>query len=149
MRKLLTIVGKCLIIFSLLWPVPMGFVIYPWFGYKIDMPMWGIKSGYWWPLLGILATGIGMCLIANYSAAPCDSKPKFKSTVFFNVFKVLGYGLLIILGFFLLVLLVVGLYYLFLTPLIEIAVPAIFGIGIVGFLLYVGIKYYKDRHNQL
>ena len=148
MRKLLTIIGKCLIVFSLLWPVPVGFVIYPLFGYKIDMPMWGIKAGYWWPLLGILATGILMCLIANYSSAPSNPRPKFKTTVLFNVFKIFGYGLLIILGFILLVLLVVGLYYLFLTPSIEISVPVMFGIGTVGYLLYIGIKYYKEKHNQ-
>lgn len=148
MRKFLTIIGKCLIVFSLLWPVPVGFIIYPLFGYKIDMPMWGIKAGYWWPLLGVLVIGIVMCLLANYRSLPYNPTPKFKATVLYNVTKVFGYGILAIIGFFLLVLFIVGLYYLFLTPLIEVSVPILFGTGIVGFLLYIGFKYYNERRNK-
>lgn len=142
--------GKCLILFSILWPVPFGFIMYPWFGYKIDMPMWGVERGYWWPLLIFLAIGILLCLISNYRSNTASQmhSARFKNTILGAAFKVIGYGGLAIIAFFIVSLLVVALYYLFLTPLIEYSVPIFAGIGIVGFLAYIGYLYYQNKKNE-
>ena len=144
------LVGKCLILFSILWPVPFGFIMYPWFGYKIDMPMWGIERGYWWPLLIFLALGILLCLISNYHSKTASQMrlAQFKNTILGTAFKVIGYGGLSIIAFFIVSSLVVALYYLFLTPLIEYSVPIFTGIGIVGCLTYIGYLYYQNKKNE-
>lgn len=142
--------GKCLILFSILWPVPFGFIMYPWFGYKIDMPMWGVKPGYWWPLLIFFALGVVLCLISNYHSKDASQmqSAQFKNTILWLAFKVLIYGGLTIMVFLIMVLLIVALYYLFLTPLIEYSVPIFAGIGIVGYLTFIGYSYYRNKKNE-
>ena len=73
---------------------------------------------------------------------------RFKKTILRTAFNVLGYGSLIIVTFLIVSLLVVALYHLFLTHLIEYSVPTLAGIGIVGYLTYIGFRYYKNKKNE-
>ncbi len=137
MKKALLLIGKGLVAFSLLWPVPFGFVLYPWFGYKIDMPMWGVKAGYWWPLLGVLALGIIMCTIASYKSRIIDGQLPYSRTPIAYLMKATLWSLAIIGGLILLALTIIAIYHLFFTSLIEISVPVGACIGVVGYLIYL------------
>lgn len=150
MRKLLMLLGKILIVFSLLWPVPFGFIMYPLFGEEIGMPMWGISRGYWWPLLSVLALGILLCLVSRYKSPTFEQiqKARFKETILARAFKFLEWGTLLIIGFFLVTLIILALYYLFFTPMLTISVPVCAAIGIVGFLIYVGCQHYNNNKNN-
>ena len=150
MRKTIMILGKCLIIFSLLWPVPFGFIMYPWFGYKIDMPMWGVERGYWWPLLIILVIGIMLCLLSRYKSRSADAmkKAQLKDTMLAKALKLLNWGTLLIIVFFLVTLVIIALYYLFFTPMIYISVPVCAAIGVSCFLVYLGVRHYNNHKDN-
>lgn len=104
MRKKLMLLGKSLITFCLLWPIPIGFAIYyliyrplcALFNWMAEtgaistdalnfmsstiltplggMPLWGISHGYWWLLLYIMAAGITFCLLSRYVSKGADKK---------------------------------------------------------------------------
>ena len=147
MRKALTIIGKALMLFGLLWPLPMGFIAYPIFEKIWDMPMWSVNHGFWWPVIGIFALGLIMCLFARYQAKRTDEELVFHyyDNPGFNLLKLVGWTLVAIGGFMLLVMLIIGLWWLFLTENIEWAVPMCAGIGIVGALIFYGVAYYKNH----
>lgn len=103
MRKKIMLLGKSLITFSLLWPIPVGLIIY-FLIYKPlcalfnwmaetgaisadvlnfisntilnplgEMPLWGISHGYWWPLLYVAIAGITLCLLSRYASKGYDN----------------------------------------------------------------------------
>lgn len=149
MQKALLIIGKALIICGPLFPVPLGWILYPWFGYKIDMPMWGIKVGYWTPMFYVMGFGLLLCFISRYKAKQnneLDNAPLYKSTITAYLHFLICGGLAIVGGFMLLTLLIVGFWYLFLTERILITIPILLGI----FLLWFGAGYYykhRDKDN--
>lgn len=142
--------GKCLIAFSLLWPIPFGFIMYPLFGYKINMPMWGVERGYWWPLLAILGIGVLLCLVSRYKASSAEriKNIRLKETLLWLTFEIQKRGIALIVAFFLVTILIIALHRLFFTSWITVSVPVCAAIGIVGFLLFVGWRYYNDHKDD-
>lgn len=137
--------GKCLILFSILWPVPFGFIMYPWLYDKIDS-----QYDYWWPLPIFLVLGIVLCLISNYHSKDAFQmqSAQFKNTILWIAFKVLAYGALTIIALLTIILLLKAYHYLFLTSLVEYSVPICAGIGAVGYFSYVGYRYYQNKKNK-
>ncbi len=143
MKKFLLLLGKLLITLVALWPVPMGFIVYYSIGYKYDIPIWGQKAGYWWPLLGVLALGLILCLVSRYKGIGIEKlkSAQFADTFFAPLLKILYWGFLGALAFWALVLLVVLFHFLFLTSAINVSVPVLAGVAILIYLIYLGFKY--------
>lgn len=143
-RKILTLLGKFLMIVALIWPIPIGYILYPLIGWQVDMPMWGVKPGYWWPLLGPFVVGLLMCLMARYKAnqLPYESVNKFH--VGRLLFKVIGWSVLIVLAFMVVSLLIAGFHYLFFTDMFEYSVPTLFCIIALVVIIVFGSAYYKN-----
>lgn len=106
MRKKIMLLGKSLITFCLLWPIPVGLIIYfliykplcVLFNWMVenenvssdalsltisaiikpleDMPLWGISHGYWWPLLYVMVAGLALCLFSRYVSKGGDARKK-------------------------------------------------------------------------
>lgn len=175
-RKFLTTLGKILIIACLLWPVPVGFILFPVFNslwdiplwgidkglwgentadtimecirFLNDMPLWGIKHGYWWPLLGIMALGIILCVVANYKGVVDYSPSKESSSPISVILGLIFWTLIGIGGFMALILLIIGFYYLFFTEAIMYAVPIMLIGGLCAFLIWLGIRFYKENNSE-
>ena len=174
MRKKIMLLGKSLITFSLLWPIPVGLIIY-FLIYKPlcalywtaetgaisadvlnfisntildplgEMPLWGISHGYWWPLLYVVIAGITLCLLSRYASKEYDnSRQTIEDAPLRLLWPLVLIGLGIIALFWAVILIVVVLYYLFLTPLIAYSVPALFGLIILGLLIGFGVVYNKN-----
>lgn len=174
MRKTFMLLGKSLITFSLLWPIPIGFAIY----YLIyrplcasfnwmaetgaisadalnfmssailtplgEMPLWGISHGYWWPLLYITAVGLTICLLSRYSSNDCNKQRSFNSSPFMLLLPLTLIGLGIVAVFWIAIMLIIALYYLFLTDLIEYSVPILFCTILLAVLIWIGIAYKRN-----
>ena len=150
-----TLVGKGLIVASLLWPIPFGFAIYipclypilSW-GHTGEWDWWG----YWWPLLIIMAIGFVMCLKARYKApnAAEISQIPLKETLGVKILVIIGWCVVGIIGFMLLVLFIIGCYYAFFTEYLLVVAPIAMATYFVGGLLYLGCVHYKNskRKNQ-
>lgn len=149
MNKALLIIGKILIICGPLFPVPLGFILYPWFGYKIGMPMWGEEWGYWTPMFYVMGLGLLLCRISGYKAKDVSKYENipFRETITSLLIRIIGWGLGVVAVFMLLTLLVIVFWFLFLTERVLISVPVLFGMALVGFLLWFGYTYYK-RYND-
>lgn len=174
MRKKIMLLGKSLITFSLLWPIPVGLIIY-FLIYKPlcalcrtaetgaisadvlnfiantildplgEMPLWGISYGYWWPLLYVVIAGITLCLLSRYASKGYDnSRQTIEDAPLRLLWPLVLIGLGIIALFLAVTLIVVVLYHLFLTPLIVYSVPALFGLIILGLLIGFGVVYNKN-----
>lgn len=174
MRKKIMLLGKSLITFSLLWPIPVGLIIY-FLIYKPlcalyrtaetgaisadvlnfisntildplgEMPLWGISHGYWWPLLYVVIAGITLCLLSRYASKEYDnSRQTIEDAPLRLLWPLVLIGLGIIALFLAVTLIVVVLYHLFLTPLIVYSVPALFGLIILGLLIGFGVVYNKN-----
>lgn len=174
MRKKIMLLGKSLITFSLLWPIPVGLIIY-FLIYKPlcalywtaetgaisadvlnfisntildplgEMPLWGISYGYWWPLLYVVIAGITLCLLSRYASKEYDnSRQTIEDAPLRLLWPLVLIGLGIIALFLAVTLIVVVLYHLFLTPLIVYSVPALFGLIILGLLIGFGVVYNKN-----
>lgn len=174
MRKKIMLLGKSLITFSLLWPIPVGLIIYFLIYEPLcalywtaetgaisadvlnfiantildplgEMPLWGIRHGYWWPLLYVVIAGITLCLLSRYASKGYDnSRQTIEDAPLRLLWPLVLIGLGIIALFWAVILIVVVLYYLFLTPLIAYSVPALFGLIILGLLIGFGVGYSKD-----
>lgn len=175
MRKKIMLLGKSLITFSLLWPIPVGLIIY-FFIYKPlcvlfnwmaengnvsadalnlmtnaiikpleEMPLWGISNGYWWPLLYVMVAGLTLCLFSrNVSKGVDKRKQSIKDAPLrlLEPFILIGLGIVIV--FWVVTLILVGLYYLFLTDLIEYSVPILFCAILLAVLIWIGISYKRN-----
>ena len=150
MKKFLLFLGKFLITFVALWPVPVGFIVYYSIGYKFDIPMWGEKAGYWWPLLGLLSFGFLLCLLSRYKGMSIEKlkSARFSDTIIGLIFRLLCVGLALGIIFWILTLLVVLFHYLFLTSAISVSVPVISGVAILAFLIHFGCKYYNNHSDK-
>ncbi len=152
-RKTIALIGKGLIIASLLWPIPFGFVIYipclyPIFswGHTGEWDWWG----YWWPLLIIMAIGFVMCLKARYKApnAAEISQIPLKETLGAKILIIIGWCLVGTIGFMLLVLFVIGCYYTFFTEYMFIITPILISTLFVGYLIYLGWTHYNNSKRK-
>lgn len=175
MRKKIMLLGKSLITFSLLWPIPVGLIIYfliydslcalsRWM-VKIgvvsadvrsfilntilnplgEIPLWGISHEYWRPLLYIVIAGITLCLLSRYASKGYDnSRQTIEDAPLRLLWPLVLIGLGIIALFWAVILIVVVLYHLFLTHLIVYSVPALFGLIILGLLIWFGVEYDKN-----
>lgn len=174
MRKKIMILGKSLITFSLLWPVPVGFVIYfliykplcALFNWMVEtgtisagilnfisstiispldkMPLWGVSHGYWWPLLYITAVGLAICLLSRYSSNDCNKKSSFNGSPLMLLLPLTLIGLGIVAVFWVVTLIIIALYHLFLTDLIEYSVPILFCAILLAVLIWIGIAYKRN-----
>ena len=154
-RKTKALVGKGLIVASLLWPFPLGFTIY--IPYLQSIVSWGHTSdslfyggGYWWPLLIIMAIGFVMCLKARYKAPNADeiSQIPLKETLGFKILVIIGWCVVGIIGFMLLVLFIIGCYYTFFTKYMLVIVPILLPTIFVGYLIYLGCVHYKNSKRK-
>ena len=152
-RKILTLLGKFLMIVALMWPIPMGYILYPLIGWQVDMPMWGIKPGYWWPLLGPFVAGLLMCLVTRYKANQLSYESVHKLQVGRLLFKLIGWSVLIVLVFIVVSLLIAGFHYLFFTDMFEYSAPALFCIIALIAIIVFGVAYYNNydssKHENL
>jgi len=118
----------------------------PIFGDKINISMWGDGFGYWWPLLGIMLLGFLLCIMSRFH--PKSTKEElpmqFKDSPFALLWKAIMWGLIIIGGAFLLMLFAVGVYYAFFSKYMPIVLPVCVGVCVVGYLLYIGWKVFKN-----
>lgn len=147
-NKILLIIGKVLMIIPLLFPVPIGYIIYPWFGFQIDMPMWGIKNGYWWPLFGVFLLGVVLCLLSKYKT-PYALEYPIEATSQKNMYwvrrfliKLFKWVLILLLSFWILAFLV----YLYTGDRSNYSTPITFVSLLIGFFVWVGIKVYKNSN---
>lgn len=162
------IIGKILIIISFLWPIPFAFVfpflswmreLHPdtlgtpsplmsWYYDTIEPQILGRYLGYWWPLLISLTVGCILCYISKYKCvnASIDSEPKVSPFIF--LFRLIKWAMYVIVGFFLLTLVVLGIYYTLFTKHITTIVPIGASVAILGFLIFVGCRYYKRNKNE-
>lgn len=175
MRKKIMLLGKSLITFSLLWPIPVGLIIY-FLIYKPlcvlfnwmaengnvsadvlnlmtsaiikpleEMPLWGISHGYWWPLLYVMVAGLTICLFSRYVSKGVDKrKQSIKDAPLRLLEPFIFIGLGIVIAFWVVTLIIVGLYYLFLTDLIEYSVPILFCAILLAVLIWIGIAYKRN-----
>lgn len=112
--------------------------------------MWGVKSGYWWPLLGFLGSGFLLCLLSRYKGMSIEKlkSARFSDTIISPLFRILCLGLIAGVIFWALTLLVILFHYLFLTSAIAVSVPIIAGIAVLAFLIYIGCRYYKNHPDK-
>lgn len=160
------IAGKLLIIIGFLWPIPFAFVfpfigwmrelqpdtlgtpfpLMAWYYETIEPQILGRYWGYWWPLLISLSVGCVLCYISKYKCVDASSESESKISPFVFLFRLIKWGVYVIVGFFLLTLVILGIYYTLFTKYITIIVPFGASAAILGFLIFVGIKFY--RHNK-
>lgn len=112
--------------------------------------MWGVERGYWWPLLAILGIGVLLCLVSRYKASSAEriKNIRLKETLLWLTFEIQKRGIALIVAFFLVTILIIALHRLFFTSWITVSVPVCAAIGIVGFLLFVGWRYYNDHKDD-
>lgn len=174
MRKKIMLLGKSLITFCLLWPIPVGFIIYfliykplcTFFNWMVengnvnidtlnfmgaiinqlgDMPLWGMSHGYWWPLLYVMVVGLTICLLSRYISKGTDNRNQSINNAPLRVLVPFIFtGLSAIIAFWIVIFIVVGLYRLFLTDLIEYSVPILFCAILLAALIWFGIAYKKN-----
>lgn len=170
-----------MILFGLLWPIPFALIsehlvfmplvryVYApvdngmtpndfqvWLFEHVLGPISGIPrlgDGYWWPLLGVMATGVILCVLSRYDSGTKEAVDKTNTAIGKRVrnispYKIFGYGLLGIAGFYLVVLFFVAIYYLFFTELFEVTVPVLFGLLLLGFFIFIGYSYYYDYKDK-
>lgn len=167
MNKTLWVIGKALIVFSLLWPLPLEFILLcvgwfcelqpemlgfmrpllTWLGGVISPFIWGQLFGYLWPLLITLVLGLALCCILGYRASSVNQGAEGSASPFRLLFQVIKWAVYGILGFYVLVLAIIGIYYTLFTKYVEIIVPIGAATAIVGYLLYIGWKVYT-RNNK-
>ena len=160
------IIGKLLIVISFLWPIPFAFVfpfiswmrelqpntfgtpfpLMAWYYETIEPQILGKYWGYWWPLFISLTIGCVLCYISKYKCVDSSSDPESKISPFVFLFRLIKWAVYVIVGFFLLTLVVLGIYYTLFTKYITTIVPIGASAAILGFLIFVGIKFY--RHNK-
>lgn len=112
--------------------------------------MWGVENGYWWPLLGFMTLGFLLCVLSGYKPTNSDTKEPltFRNSPISLLMRCILMTIGGIAAIFLLELLVIGLYYTFFTEYIKIIVPVGAAAGIVGFLFFIGWRYYKDNGHK-
>lgn len=167
MNKTLLVIGKFLIVLSFLWPIPCGYIVpflgwigelqpeiigslLPnmggWYHEWVVLNTWGKYMGYWWPLLIPLTIGCVLCYISKYKCVNSSSDLESQISPFVFLFRLIKWAVYVIVGFFLLTLVVLGIYYTLFTKYITTIVPIGASVAILGFLIFVGIKFY--RHNK-
>lgn len=162
MNKALLILGKILMIFSLLWPIPFGFVfpLLSWvkeiqphsFGWLQPILVWyydvmeqmvlGRYFGYWWPLLIVFASGFALCCLSSYKAQ-IDNTSENTISPYNYLFKTIKWTTVAVLVFLLFVLVIIGVYYAFFTRYLTIVFPVGAALAIAAYFIYVGVKFYK------
>ena len=162
MNKALLILGKSLMIFSLLWPIPFSFVspfltwvkvIHPhsfgwlepilvWYDELVEPMVLGGYFGYWWPLLIMFALGFALCCLSSYKAQIPNISDNTTSPYNY-LFKTIKWTIVGVLIFLLLVLAIIGVYYALFTRLLTVVFPIGAVLAIVVYLIYVGVKVYK------
>lgn len=148
--KKLMVLGKCLIVLGLMYPVPLWYIFceFKW-PYTIGVPM-PATNGYWWPLLIVMAVGLGLCVFSAYKSKNAETMKNisFQDSMLGLAFRVLKWSLVSILGFYLFVLLIIALYHLFFTELLLVSAPILWALVGVGYLISVGVKYYKNHKDD-
>lgn len=105
--------------------------------------MWGAWLGYWWPLLGSLALGLILCMLSKHEPKHIPEEPldiDHSPLVVTSGIIVLGVLLIIVILAF--IFLIIGIYYVFFSKYMPIVLPICVGVGVVGYLLYIGWKCY-------
>lgn len=148
MRRKILLLGKILITISLIWPIPLWFVLYP-VQYQISMPNW-VDDSYWWLLPAMNIIGIILCLVAKYRPSTFNNPIPFRDSLTYQVFRIGLWSLAIVSSFVALVLAIMAIYYLFFTKLLTYWVPFAAPAIIFGILLWRGIRFYKShkRHQN-
>lgn len=146
MRKRLTAFGKALITLSLMWPIPLYFVLYP-FKYKIGMPNW-IGEGYWWLLPIVNLLGFLLCLCAWYRPKSKVAPTAFKGSLIYSLFKIGFWSVVIISAFAMIVLLIMAIYYLLCTEILFAWFPFAAPVAIVIALAIFGIVWMRKRKSE-
>lgn len=104
--------------------------------------------GYWWPLLITLPVGCLLCYISKYQYNRDTESYGNATSPFLFLFMLIKYGVYCIVGFFALVFAVIGIYYTFFTEYIFVIVPIVTAVAVLGYLIYVGCRYYKNYKKQ-
>ena len=145
-RTLILLFGKVLITLSFLCPIQFTFLFSPLI--ECDMPstMWGEWLGYWRPLFGSLILGFLLCVLSKHTPKHCPEEPlDFKHSPLAVAGIIIILGILLITAIIFLIFLLIGLYYIFISEYMPILLPICVGAGVVGSLLYLGWKVYKNN----
>lgn len=142
MKKTLLLSGKLLIIFSMLWPMPFGFIL----DFKeYAFGEWPYK--YWLPLLVVMAFGILLCCIGNYINTDPGKPNKLQTghILISYYFKTIKWSLAVIGVLYLIGGILVGLWHLFRICGWDFAM-ALFCLGVpVGVAVYYGWQVYNEH----
>lgn len=145
MRKVLILAGKSLVILSMLFPIPLGFLVQ--FGeYAIGEEPYQ----YWLPLLLVMAIGILLCAIGSRKMSYSERQEGFLAgqEIIRYFFKTIKWILIVIGCLYLIGLVIVGLWHLFYFGGWEFSMM-LFGIGLpVGVAIYYGWEAYKNYHSK-
>ena len=150
MKKILAILGKALMVLSLLYPFAVCYLPIPW---PLGRGCWGPDKfhawKYGWTLPIVFILGLILCLISNYtrSIIPAET-PKFSQSLPRYFFRVIAWCVVGIVAVDLVIYLFIGL--IFGIKYFQIVAPIIIAIMVVCVMGFLGWKYYqsaKDRQN--